>query len=161
MSENIESGKAALLLSDCVSSVFADMAFIDVQKIDDVPADSLKNHESIDERCVAIDVLAPVSCRIELRINNALRDKIVENLFGNTADSVQKKNGEDSLLEMLNIITGTFLSAYFGAGTEIQLELPQYLYFEEQSQGETVAKILMVAEGEPLTITLSSVRYRY
>jgi hypothetical protein len=160
MSETIESGKAGLLLADCVSSVFADMAFIDVQEVldGDLPGAPA---ETAGERCVAIDVLAPLSCRIELRINNALRDKIVENLFGEAPDSVQKKNGEDSLLEMLNIIAGTFLSAYFGSGVEIQLELPQYLYFQEQSQGQIVSKVHMTAEGEPLTITLHSVRYRY
>ncbi len=154
MSDNIDPEKAALLLADCVSSVFADMAFIDVRQSETAAAVE-------DERCVAIDILAPVSCRIELRISRALRDKIVENLFGEAPDSVQKKNGEDSILEMLNIITGAFLSAYFGAGTEIQLELPQYLYFEEQSPGSVVSKVFMNAEGESLNITLSSVRYRY
>lgn len=158
MNKHIESGKAGLLLADCVSSVFADMAFIDVQETPEEPEESATKE---DERCVAIDVLAPLSCRIELRINKSLRDKIVENLFGEAPDSVQKKNGEDSLLEMLNIIAGTFLSAYFGAGTEIQLELPQYLYFEDQSQGQQVAKVYMTAEGEPLSIALNSVRYRY
>jgi len=158
MRENIESGKATVLLAESVSSVFADMAFIDVQEVFD---ESSFPDESAEERCVTIDVLSPLSCRIELRINQALRDKIVENLFGGNLDSIQKKNGEDSLLEMLNIITGSFLSAYFGAGTEIQLELPQYQYFNEQSQGQNVAKVLMLAENEPLSITLNSVRYRY
>ncbi len=153
MSDNIDPEKAAELLADCVSSVFADMAFIDVQKSESVPV--------TDERCVAIDVLAPFSCRIELRLSGGLRNKIVENLYGDSPDSIQKKNGEDSILEMLNIIAGAFLSAYFGTGSEIQLELPQYLYFEKQSQGNVVAKVFMTAEDEPLNITLSSVRYRY
>ena len=158
MTETIESGKASVLLAESVSSVFADMAFIDVQEVFD--EDSLPTVSS-EERCVTIDVLSPLSCRIELLINQALRYKIVENLFGAAPDSVQKKNGEDSLLEMLNIITGFFLSAYFGSGTEIQLELPQYQYFSEPSQGLSVAKVLMLAENEPLSITLNSVRYRY
>jgi flagellar motor switch protein FliM len=158
MSKNIETGKASVLLADSVTSVFADMAFIDVQEVFDENSFPV---EIADERCVSIDVLSPLSCRIELRINQALRDKIVENLFGGDPDSIQKKNGEDSILEMLNIITGSFLSAYFGAGTEIQLELPQYQYFNEQPQGQNVAKVLMLAENEPLTITLNSVRYRY
>jgi len=158
MTETIESGKASVLLAESVSSVFADMAFIDVQEIFD---ECSSTKESSGERCVTIDVLAPLSCRIELRINQVLRDKIVENLFGAAPDSIQKKNGEDSLLEMLNIITGSFLSAYFGSGTEIQLELPQFQYFSEQSQGQNVAKVLMCAEDEPLSITLNSVRYRY
>lgn len=157
MNHKLEPGKTARLLADCVSSVFADMAFIDVQEA----AESQTEKKTADERCVAIDVLAPISCRIELRISSGLRDKIVENLFGEAPDAIQKKTGEDSLLEMLNIITGSFLSAYFGAGTEIQLELPQYLYFNDQSQGNSVAKICMTAEGEPLNISLNSVRYRY
>ncbi len=158
MNEYLEPGKTALLLADCVSSVFADMAFIDVEEVLDETPPPIKSSE---ERCVAIDVLAPISCRIELRMSKALRDKIVENIFGDSPDANQKKNGEDSLLEMLNIITGTFLSAYFGTGAEIQLELPQFLYFNDQSQGHPVAKVYMRAEGEPLSVSFNSVRYRY
>lgn len=88
MTETIESGKASVLLAESVSSVFADMAFIDVQEVFDEIAGSGKSTE---ERCVTIDVLSPLSCRIELRINQALRDKIVENLFGAAPDSIQKK----------------------------------------------------------------------
>ena len=88
MSETIESGKASVLLADSVSSVFADMAFIDVQEVFE---ESAFPEDSSDERCVTIDVLAPLSCRIELRINQALRDKIVENLFGSDPDLIQKK----------------------------------------------------------------------
>lgn len=158
MTKKLEQEKAAFLLSECVSSVFADMAFIDVQEIFDPPP---KEEKSSNEKCVAIDVLAPISCRIELRINQVLRDRIVENLFGYSSDAEQKKNGEDAILEMLNIIAGSFLSAYFGTGMEIQLELPQYLYFDDESPGQTVARIFARAEGEPLSVTLNSIRYRY
>jgi hypothetical protein len=161
---NFDAEKTANLLAGCTSSIFADMSFIDVQRVSAESQRALAaNPEpaSDDERCAAIDVLSPVSCRIELRITQGLRDRVVETLFGDAPDSVQKKTGEDTLLEMLNIIAGSFLSGYFGPGTPIQLELPRYLYFSEESAGQTVAKVFMDAEGQPLNISLNSVRYRY
>jgi hypothetical protein len=103
----------------------------------------------------------PLSCRIELKVDVALRDHIVETLFGDFPENEQKKMAEDSILEMLNVIAGSFISAYFGPDTTIQLELPRLLYIAESPVGQTVARVLMDAEGIPLTANLTSVRYRY
>ncbi len=163
MTQNINAERSAALLAEAVSSVFADMAFIDVANtgktvtVPEAPETPLP--EGV--RVVAIDVLAPLSCRIELRLNQSLQDKIVENLFGEELQSVERNSAEDTILEMLNIIAGSFLSAYFGSGSDILLELPRYLYFTEQTAGETVANVLMDAEGEELSVALTSVRYRY
>jgi len=160
MNDNFDAARANGILAECVTSVFADMAFIDVKESGaDCPAPERQKDESV--RRAAIDVLTPLSCRIELNINTALRDRIIETLFGDLAVSEQKKTAEDTLLEMLNITAGSFLSSYFGTGTDIQLELPRYLYQDELYQGQTISAISMDAEGEPLEIILSSVRYRY
>ncbi|GEM_PF-737930 len=156
--------RAEKILVDSITSVFADMAFIDVerkagtQSVEE-PTKCAPSFEN--ERRAAIDVLSPLSCRIELKINKPLRDRVIETLFGDSIDQEQKKAAEDPLLEMLNIIAGSFLSSYFGSGTNIQLELPRYLYFGEVSPGQSVSSILMDAEGEPLEAIISSVRYRY
>lgn len=170
MNENFEAVRAANILAGCVSSVFADMAFIDVletgismpsEDIPDKTGEKGNSPQVKDKRRISIDVLMPLSCRIELQINTALRDRVVDTLFGDMSNEGKKNTLEDSLLEMLNIIAGSFLSEYFGAGTEIQLELPRYQYLDEQPQGQTIASISMNAEGEPVTVILESVRYRY
>ncbi len=156
MSENLDPDRAGTILAECVSSVFADMAFIDVER--GTPKAAPGTGE---ERRAAIDVLSPLSCRIELTINEAIRDRVFDTLFGDASEEEQKKAAEDPLLEMLNIIAGSFLSGYFGSGVDIQLELPRYLYLGEVSPGQTVSAIALDAEGEPLKAAISSVRYRY
>jgi CheY-specific phosphatase CheX len=158
MTQTIEADRANALLGLYTTSVFADMAFMDVQK-DTGGTTRKKDAEEI--LCASIDVLQPLSCRIELLITKTLLDRIVSNLFGEELPSPRQQEAGDSLLEMLNIIAGNFLSGYFSTGTEIQLELPRYLYLGEQEQGEAVTCLDMNAEGEPLTVRLCSVRYRY
>jgi hypothetical protein len=162
MTDNFNAENAERILAECVISVFGEMAFIDVVRSEnDKGSASMSVKRSKDERRAAIDVLAPLTCRIELKINTPLRDRITETLFGEIGESEIKKTAEDPLLEMLNIIAGTFLSSYFGSGTDIQLELPRYLYSGEQSSGQEIAALRMDAEGEPVDVILSSVRYRY
>ena len=176
MNDAFNSDRAEKILVDSITSVFADMAFIDVERKSEEgsltgPTNSSPPERTFlratsdpsfdNERHAAIYVLSPLSCRIELKINKPLRDRVIETLFGDSMDQEQKKAAEDPLLEMLNIIAGSFLSSYFGSGTNIQLELPRYLYFGEVSPGQSVSSILLDAEGEPLEAVISSVRYRY
>jgi hypothetical protein len=165
MNERLDGDKAVSLLTDAVSSVFAEMAFIDVQGVStDVNPEQII-HAGIpvpdDERCASIDVLMPLTCAIELKVTTALRDRISETLFADYPGEERFKLAEDSLLEMLNVIAGSFLSSYFGSLALIQLELPRFLFISEAPAGQTVAKVRMNAEGEPVTVTLTSVRYRY
>ena len=162
MTDNFDAEHAERILAECVISVFADMAFIDVERSENNTKNASDTYNANpDSARAAIDVLAPLTCRIELKINTPLRDRITKTLFGDIAESEIKKTAEDPLLEMLNIIAGTFLSGYFGSGTDIQLELPRYLYSDEQSSGQEIAAIRMDAEGEPVEAILSSIRYRY
>jgi hypothetical protein len=128
------------------------------------------------EARAAIDALEPVSCSIELRMGDSLRRRISDILFSGQAagGSANGDASDDALLELLNVIAGSFLTDYFGPGGEIKLDLPRYLYFgddaastgrevpEGQSSGSrVVAELDLDAEGEPLKAVLSSVRYRY
>ena len=157
MNDTLDPARTRDALAKCVTAVFADLAFLDVQIADDD-----KEIDTHDMRIAAISVLMPLSCRIKLKIPGSLRDRIADTLFagieGKAADL--RKNAEDSILEILNIVAGAFLSAYFGQGTEIRLELPEYLY-DDADDGQTVTQIAMNAEGETIEVSLSSVRYRY
>ena len=163
MSDPDETTKITTILEEAVSSVFAEVAFIDVEKPRSVEAQEadLETAGKTDLLCAAIDVLSPLSYRLEIRVGKKLLDKIVENLFPEGDLESRKKNAEDSLLEMLNIIAGNFISAFFGAGSETQLELPGYLYFSEKEGGTPVCGLSLDAEGEPVEVFLYSVRYRY
>lgn len=165
MTDALDAERAGILLSESVTSTFADMAFIDVRRVavetDGRNAIQTGTPVPDNERCVAIDVLMPLSCSIELSMSVATRDRIVDTLFAPEPGNAQRKMADDSLLEILNVVAGSFLSAYFGAGAPIQLELPRLLFLARAPVGQTVARVLMDAEGAPLTVTLTSVRYRY
>ncbi len=106
---------------------------------------------------MAIDVLKPVSIRIELQFSKALKKKVIDTLF----EGAEQKEADDSLLEILNITTGNFLMAYFGQQVEMKLELPEYLYFNDAAIDTLIASVHFTAEGEPLVASIRSVRYRY
>jgi hypothetical protein len=160
MIQAIDPARAAPILMASLSSTFADMAFIDVEAARPPSAQAGAAAHGALEGCVraAIDVLRPVSCRLEIQCPAALKERIESTLFQGEAEGGSR---EDSLLEMLNVAAGAFLTSYFGQGADIKLELPQYLYLAEGSEGEVLAEAEADAEGQPLRAVLRSIRYRY
>ncbi len=156
MTYALEAERATKVLARCVTDVFAETAFIDVQ-------DRESGATQGATRCAIINVLSPLSCSVRISFSQTTLDRIANSLYGDEARGKPgaKKNAEDSMLEILNIISGSFLTNYFGAGTDFLLELPQYQYGEDASPGEQVSRLRMDAEGEPIEISLNSVRYRY
>jgi len=156
MTYALDPERATQVLARCVTDVFAQTAFIDVQ-------DRKSAAPTGATRCATINVLSPLSCSVRLSFAQSTLDRIAESLYGEDAKGKPgaKKNAEDSMLEILNIISGSFLSNYFGSGTDFLLELPQYQYGDDASPGEQVTRLRMDAEGEPIEISLNSVRYRY
>ena len=166
MTEPFDPSRAAPILEAAISTVFADMAFIDAARAPNPLAIAQP------EARAAIDALEPASCSLELRMGDSLRRRIADILFSGQGGSGAA--GDDALLEILNVIAGKFLTDYFGSGGEIKLDLPRYLYFGDEAgrqvqdaQGglaavsRPVTELDLDAEGEPLKAILSSVRYRY
>jgi hypothetical protein len=154
MSETIDPPRAAAALMETLASTFADIAFIDV-----APARGAWQGNKIAALVrAAIDVLRPVSCRLEIECPFSLKERIEATLFRGQGEG---RGAEDSLLEILNVAAGVFLTSYFGPGADIKIELPHYLYFTDGSEGEVLAEAAGDAEGEPLRAVLRSVRYRY
>lgn len=155
-------------LVGAVSCAFADMAFMDVAPFGDASGGSTGGSTgaaSADtgsgrEVRAAIDMLKPVSGRLELRMPEELRARILDTLYGGAEEPAGERR-DDTVLELLNVVAGQFLSRYFGSGAGVKLELPQYLYFHEGYEGEAVLDLAFDAEGLPVRALLSSVRYRY
>ena len=154
MNETIEPIRAASVLMSALSSTLAEFAFIDVE-----PAGTGDSSSPVKTPVrAAIDVLKPVSCRIEIECPISLRNRIEETLFQGQGEA---GDGDDSLLEILNVAAGVFLTSYFGPEVDIKLELPQYLYVSGPDEGAILAEAAGDAEGEPISAVLRSVRYRY
>jgi hypothetical protein len=159
MNEMFEPDRVKMILEQTLSSVLADMAFLDCQ----VPVNQVPGDRSGLTHCVAIDALKPGSFRIELRVSEAFRKKVIGMIVEPDAGpSTDMDSSEaDFLLEILNVLAGNFLTAYFGQEFEPKLELPRYLFFSDPTDGKAVAETWMDAEGELIEITLRSIRYRY
>lgn len=155
MIDGFEPETARTALMQAVNCAYADMIFVDVEPRDAVPSPLAER-----ELRVAIDMLRPVSSRIEMRMPEELRARIQETLF-NGAEFHEGERRDDSILELLNVIAGQFLSRCFGPESEVKLELPQYLYFEEKGEGSVILDLGFDAEGLPVRVILSSIRYRY
>lgn len=153
MTAVFDSAKAAGLLSETVTSVCADTAFLDASPAR-TPIGAQVRFEG-----VAIDILRPISCALEFYFTAEFGGKLADALFEEGLSS--DENARDSILELLNIAAGTFLSAYCGPGADIKLELPRFLSGAPEDEGETICSIDFDAEGLPLRAVLRSIRYRY
>ena len=155
MMEGFDSARAGAALMKAVIDGMADMAFLDAvpRPLEPVPASGPLGFHA------AIDVLRPVSCRIELQSREELLERITDILF--EASAPEGPEREDAVLELLNVIAGSFLTAYFGPGTDIKLELPRCMFSSGGDEGDSIARIDFDAEGSPLRVSLSSIRYRY
>jgi hypothetical protein len=153
--ESLDTEKAKSALSSAVIATFAEMAFMDVvPRISSAAGTELHAGE---RTCAVIDVLKPLSVQIQCFFPSALRDRIVDTLFAGDWSETQDK--DDSVLELLNVIAGNFLSEYFGQGVAYKLQLPQFLYSEDE--GQPLISIDMDAEGVPFRVAIRSVRYTY
>jgi len=153
MKDGFELKRASGILTAAVTDTLADMAFLDVLPVNDTE----ENTAALESRA-AIDVLKPTSCRVEIQAPAAFRAKVSEILF--PPDEGEEAQ-DDAFLEILNVITGKFLTAYYGPGTEIKLELPRFLFLDDGSEGQPICSLLLDVEGCRLAIILSSIRYRY
>ncbi len=161
----LDAERAARVLSECVPSIFGEMAFMDAVPVSVAwgpEADSAASGISgADASHIAIDMLKPLSCRLELVFPQALGDRINETLYGEAAEVPAAIEGDDSTLELLNVLSGAFLSGYFGQGASFKLELPFFIYGEAEVSGPAIARVEIDAEGLPVEATLRSIRYRY
>jgi hypothetical protein len=167
MSESYDPERTRAALIDAVGCAFADMAFIDIEPLpDEVPAAPLAGQapaapgQAEREIRVAIDILRPMSARLELRLPESLRARVLEILCLGGEDPAATPR-DDSILELLNVIAGQFISRYFPPKTDIKLELPQYLFFHAADEGETIRTVRFDAEGLGFEATLYAIRYRY
>ncbi len=168
----IDDARAAEALTDAAVSVFAEMAFMDALPM---AGDAEKPVGGTDAVHVALDVLKPLSCRLELILSRNLADRISDNLYGTADMGFQEeasagsaaaarsgdRSRDDSALELLNVLAGGFLSGYFGAGTPFKLELPFFVFGEEETEDTVTVRRRLDVEGLPAEVLLSSVRYRY
>lgn len=165
MMESFDPARASAALAESVQTVLADMAFLDAE-----PRPAGSATLGPEENRVAIDVLKPASFRLELRMHPEFAARaasiiLCEEPAGDSASGEARSSGEargdDTVLEILNVIAGSFVTKYYGPGAEPRLELPHFKYIADGTEGQEICSLDFDVEGLPLRVILSSIRYRY
>ncbi|HUX13802.1 MAG TPA: chemotaxis protein CheX [Spirochaetia bacterium] len=153
MNESFEIEKARTALLASVQGTFAEMVFTDVT------LSSLGEISDVEDSCASIDILKPLSTQVVCLFPRALIEKFMEILIPDHPANVQEK--DDSVLELLNIIAGNFLTNYFGHRVDSKLQLPQFHFGAVEGEGVALFVLNLDAEGIPFRVALRSVRYTY
>jgi len=124
--------KAQAALREAAVSVFAEMTFMDAlvpppeaEKQGLSSGTAIRGASAVNEGApavegvhAALDVLKPLSCRMEILLTRPLADRIVDILYGEAdiefkddktkAPPLSNRNRDDSILEILNVLAGNF-----------------------------------------------------
>ncbi len=117
-------------LFEAIKTTIEEMGFLEVEK-------SPKEVNTSTLECVSIQVIKPFLGRIYLYFAPEIKYEIVRNLYAK--EVVSEKEAQDAILEVLNVITGRFLT-HLTNNKDYEMEFPQWEY-EPISFTETVADI--------------------
>lgn len=117
MNETINMEKAGISLPLAVEEAFEVMAFIDVSQS--------KSEEYKCRNKIRIDIIKPFKGNIYLLFSDDLTDKIIGNIYGDDSAKLNTKTKNDCLLELMNIVAGNFMTFYFGASADYEMDLPE------------------------------------
>ena len=137
-------------LVESVRNTFADMLFLDVMESG---ALDLKNFSHI----IRIRILDPENLELVLWLPLELKIEIAETIYGIPWDEISDTEIDDSLLELLNVLAGNFLSVYAGPDKKYNISLPEILFDEDELERNDRDEIFFNVEGKPLKISFNRI----
>ena len=93
---------------NAIESVFSEMVFIDTLHLDEKPENFVYT------QILYIDIISPVKGYIIAYLPLELRKTIVETIHTTDWDEMHATEIDDCLLELLNVITGNFMTDLLG-----------------------------------------------
>ena len=134
-------------MDEAVMQTFAEMAFVDV-----LPADIPKiDHSQI----MIIEITRPQRGVMYLLMPRECKQCVVENIHGDSWESLSVDQIDDCLLELLNVLGGNFLSRYYGEAVSYSVSFPQVVFDESELPDlESFSYYSYDAEGIPFAVAL-------
>ncbi|MCX7881623.1 MAG: chemotaxis protein CheX [Brevinematales bacterium] len=123
-------------LFESIKSTIEEMGFLEVEK-------SPKEINTSTLECVSIQVIKPFLGRLYFYFAPEMKYEIVRNLYGK--EVVAEKEAQDAILEVLNVISGRFLST-LTSNKDYEMEFPRFEY-EKPQLTEKVADISLYIEN--------------
>lgn len=132
-----------------IESVFSDMVFIDTLHIEDTPENF--NYTQI----LYIDIISPHTGYVIAYLPLELRKIIVETIHSTDWDDMHASEIDDCLLEILNVITGNFMTELLGRDGKYNISFPAVNYDEEDIENLNKSQsIFFNAEGPIFRINI-------
>ena len=132
-----------------VERTFSDMAFLDVVEIPEISAKLNFGH------ILHISFTEPEEGEIALFLPSECKRKIVENIYCSDWSTLHATEIDDCLLELLNVLAGNFLSAYYGEAVKHNVSLPE-LRFDDSGifKGHKYSQFYFDAEEMPFKVSI-------
>ena len=154
MMEGMNREQASEAMKQAVIKTYSDMVFLDVAENPDM---EIPAHFSY---VLGIDILKPLSGTIVMYLSEDLKTRIVENIYYEPL-KINQNDRDDCLLEILNVLAGSFLTIYFGKELNYKMKLPELFVDYLENGNDNFVLLNFNAEGLPFQVILKSVRYRY
>lgn len=132
-----------------IESVFSDMVFIDTLHIVDTPENFIYT------QILYIDIISPHTGYVIAYLPLELRKIIVETIHSTDWDDMHASEIDDCLLEILNVITGNFMTELLGRDSKYNISFPAVNYDEEDIENLNKSQsIFFNAEGPIFRINI-------
>ena len=139
--------KLKLSMDQAVVQTFGEMAFVDVMPVDE----GVVEHHQI----MVLDITKPQRGTMYMLMTLESKQMVVENIHGDSWNALSPSQIDDCLLELLNVLGGSFLCFYFGENVNYSLSFPQVVFDDSEIPDLSEFKMLSYdAEGAIFSIAL-------
>ncbi|MFW6343540.1 MAG: chemotaxis protein CheX [Sediminispirochaetaceae bacterium] len=145
----MEEAQVKEALSEATTGTFADMTFLDVLEDEEhLPFEA--------GQLLFIEFDRPIYGRLILTMPLELKQMIVENIHATDWEELSVSEIDDCLLEVLNVLAGSFLRALHREDIKVRLSFPHVMFsYDEVPDLNTFDVYHFHAEGTPFTISLA------
>ncbi|MAG14046.1 MAG: hypothetical protein CMN78_05570 [Spirochaetales bacterium] len=146
----LESKSLKHSLDTSIEETFADMAFMDVTRLEGAKVGFQHN------QIMHISFLEPIRGDIALVLPSECKRSLVENIYGDDWRALHDDRIDDCLLEILNVVAGRFLTDYCGSNQTHIMSLPSMLFDEKEIANlDGHSEFLFDAEGMPFKVNIN------
>ncbi len=142
--------KISKALIESVIKTFEDMAFLDVESISEV---NRINFNQI----MYINILNPLSGGIAIYLPNNCKKNIIENIYSEDMSNLLPKEIDDCLLEILNVIAGSFLGRLYKSCVRYRVDIPRVIFDESglETGLDNFTELCFDAEGDRFKVAVA------
>ena len=132
-------------LKKAVISSFCEMAFLDVQ--------TTQPQEINYKQIACIDITMPIRGIIVVKFPLDIKKLIVEYIHGDDWENLKPDQIDDCLLELLNVLGGSFLFHLFGEEEHYKVSFPEMVFDETELESlEDFQEVFFDGEGHIFSI---------